>query len=58
MPLARIARVNWARSSASDALNAASNPNGLALPVSRFRHCLLQPQPRFVVGEIETQRGH
>src|SRR5271166_2361780 len=47
-PLARMASVNWARSSASEALTGgrASSP---------FKR-LLEPEPRIVVGEVEPQR--
>src|SRR5271166_1530767 len=55
MPLVRMASVNWARSSASDALNG-------RLPIRRscspLCERLLEPQAVVVVGEIEPQRRH
>src|SRR5580704_12110502 len=55
MPLVRIASVNWARSSASDALTG-------RLPIRRscspLCERLLEPQAVLVVGEIEPERRH
>ena len=54
MPLARMASVNWARSSASATLMTGAYPADRASFGSTPGEGLLEPQTRIMIGEIEA----
>ena len=56
MPLARIASVNWARSSDSAAVMTGPYPADVVSFASTPRKSLLKSQTRIIVGEVEPQR--
>src|SRR6202167_5217039 len=57
MPRARMASVNWARSSDSASVMTGLYPADVVSFASTFRKNLLKSQPRIMIGEIEPERG-
>src|SRR6201996_3002039 len=57
MPLARMARVNWARSSDSATVMGGLYPAHGVSFTSTLRESLFKPQTRIMVGEVEPERG-
>src|SRR5271169_1479258 len=56
MPCARMASVNWARSSDSATVMTGFYPADVVSFASTLRKSLLKPQTRIMIGEIEPKR--